>query len=215
METDPGLFDIMFSTRAMRRLKPDPVPAELIEQILRAGQAAPSGGNAQNWGFVVMTDEAVKKQIQHYYERAWDELAWPHYQATLEQMEDGEDRDKLLRQIDAVRHLTQHFHKVPVWIVACLRVGADGGNAGSGASIYPAVQNMLLMARALGLGATLTTRHMLHGEAVDALLRLPDGFRSFAILPIGYPEGNFGPVRRGPLGEVVHHNSWGTPFFPA
>ena len=82
----------------------------------------------------------------------------------------------------------------------------------SGASIYPAVQNMLLAARALGLGSTLTTRHMVYGGEVDAIFGLPEGVKSFAILPIGYPEGRFGPVSRGPLDEFAHRESWGRPF---
>jgi nitroreductase len=82
----------------------------------------------------------------------------------------------------------------------------------SGASIYPAVQNMLLAARALGLGSTLTTRHMVYGAEVDAIFGLPEGVKSFAILPIGYPEGRFGPVSRQPLDAFAHRESWGKPF---
>jgi nitroreductase len=213
MEDDAGLFEIIGTTRAMRRLKPDPVPEALIKRILEAGRSAPSGGNAQQWGFLVVKDRTVKRQVQPFYAKAWDEVAWPHYKATLERMEPGPEKDALLRQIDAVEHLTRHFDAVPVWIVACLHVGRDGGNPGSGASIYPAVQNMLLAARALGLGATLTTRHMAHGAEIDRILGLPEGVRSFAILPIGYPEGKFGPVRRRPLDELVHLDRWGQPYF--
>ena len=84
----------------------------------------------------------------------------------------------------------------------------------SGASIYPAVQNMLLAARGLGLGATLTTRHMIFGDDVDRILGLPDGVKSFAIVPLGYPVGNFGPVSRAPLETFAHNEQWGTPFLP-
>ncbi|MEN3952726.1 nitroreductase family protein [Iodidimonas sp. SYSU 1G8] len=211
--TDPGLFEIIHSTRAMRRLKPDPVPREAIERILRAGQAAPSGGNAQNWGFIVVESPDIKRQVQHYYQRAYDEGVGRHYAERLGAMPAGEARDKLARQVAAVSHLTERFHEAPVWIVACLDVGPKGGMPGSGASIYPAVQNMLLAARALGLGATLTMRHMMFGAEVDAIFGLPEGIRSFAILPIGYPEGRFGPVQRGPLSEVTHHDRWGNSYF--
>ena len=210
---DPNLFDTLFNMRAMRRLKPDPVPAELVEQILLAGQAAPNGGNAQAWGFIVVEDPAIKKQIQTYYAKAYEDMVGPHYKAIIEGMDAGPARDKFTRQVAATKHLTDHYHEAPVMIVACLNVGPNGANGGSGASIYPAVQNMLLAARGLGLGATLTSRHMIFGADVDKILGLPDGIMSFAILPIGYPEGNFGPVGRGPIEDIVHKNQWGTGYF--
>lgn len=212
MDEDSKLFETMFSTRAMRRLKPDPVPRALIEQILRAGQTAPTGGNAQNWGFIVVEDAGVKQKVQALYQSSWDKLAGPHYDSQIEAMEPGEARDKMQRQVDAAFHLTEHFHEVPVWIVACLEVGPRGATAMHGASIYPAVQNMLLAARALGLGATLTCRHMATQKEVDAVFGLPEGVTSFAILPIGYPLGNFGPVNRGPLSDVVHLDQWGQTY---
>ncbi len=209
---EPSLSDIIASTRAMRRLKPDPVPDALIEQILRAGQAAPSGGNAQNWGFLVVRDPEIKRQVQVYYQRAYDEGVGKHYAERLAGMPAGEDRDKLERQVAAVHHLTVHFHEAPVWIVPCLDVGPRGPMAMSGASIYPAVQNMLLTARSLGLGSTLTCRHMMFGKECDAIFGLPPGVMSFAILPVGWPEGKFGPVARGPLSQVVHRDRWGQPW---
>ncbi len=209
---DPRLFETLFSLRAMRRLKPDPVPPELIERILRAGQAAPNGGNAQDWGFLVVKDPEIKRQVQAYYRQAYDEHVAPGYAARIEALAPGPERERLRRQVDAVAHLTHHFHEAPVWIVACLKVGERPG-PGVGASIYPAVQNMLLAARALGLGATLTSRHMAHGRQVDAIFALPDGIRSFAILPIGYPVGKFGPVGRGPLEDIVHLDRWGQKYF--
>lgn len=205
---DPKLFDIMFTTRAMRRLKPDPVPPELIEKILRAGQAAPNGGNTQQWGFLVVDDPAIKKQVQVYYQRAYEEFAKGFYAQHMATQPEGPERDKLERQQAAVVHLTHHLHEVPVWIVVC-----SGGGKGNGASVYPAVQNMLLAARALGLGSTLTARHMAFGDEVDAIFGLPEGISSFALLPIGYPEGKFGPVARKPIEDFVYRNRWGTRYF--
>jgi nitroreductase len=212
LEKDANLFETMFTMRAMRRLKPDPVPEALIEQILRAGQAAPNATNAQAWGILVVTDRAVKEKVQVYYQRLYDDMLAKHYAEQLEQMAPGAERDKLERRIAATRHLTYHFHEVPVWLVACLRLGAQGASAMSGASIYPAVQNMLLAARALGLGSTLTNRHMVYGDEVDAIFGLPEGVKSYAILPIGYPEGKFGPVARAPLETFAHRERWGQPF---
>ena len=108
-------------------------------------------------------------------------------------------------------YLTDHFADAPVWIVACLEDGANH-NAGAGASIYPAVQNMVLACRALGLGTTLTNRHMFFQKEVDQALGLPEGVHSYAILPIGYPMGKFGPVKRAPLDMVVYQDKWGQPY---
>ena len=138
-----GLFDAMRTMRAMRRLKTDPVPDELIREIIEAGTCAPSGGDAQHWRFIVVKDPAIKQQLQ--------------------------SRD-------------------------------------------PAVQNMLLAARALGLGATLTTRHLLYAREVDQILGLPPEAKTFAIIPIGYPLGNFGPLSRAPVEQVTFLDRWGAKY---
>ena len=202
------LFEILHSMRAMRRLKPDPVPDELIEKILEAAVAAPCGGNRQNWGFIVVRDEKIKRRIQVLYQQAFDEVVGPRYASS--EPPPGVTQAQYTRQHRAVAYLTKHFHEAPVWIVACLDSGTAEPNRASGASIFPAVQNMLLAARALGLGATLTTRHLLHGEQADEILRLPNGVHSYAIVPIGYPMGRFGPVRRS-LSGVVFSDTWDQP----
>jgi len=206
-ETD--LFEIMGTMRAMRRLKPDPVPDELIRKILRAGTCAPNGGNTQRWRFMVIKDPAIKQAVQKYYKRAFDEVVGPRYLKSAPPP--GVTREKYDRQHAAVEYLTEHFHEAPVWIVACLEE-AGAPTRASGASIYPAVQNMLLAARALGLGATLTTRHLLHEKDAEAALGLPPGVHSYAIIPIGYPMGKFGPVGRGPIADIVYEDRWGKPY---
>jgi nitroreductase len=110
----------------------------------------------------------------------------------------------------AAEHLAHHIHEAPVWIVPCLQSETPSRTAGS--SIYPAVQNMLLAARAVGLGATLTTLYLTHEREAEAAFGLPSDWHSYAILPIGYPVGRFGPVRRVPLEEVVYGDRWGKPF---
>jgi nitroreductase len=204
------LFETIETTRAMRRLKPDPVPDELIRKILQAGVCAANGGNTQRWRFLVIKDPAIKKRVQVYYKRAFDEVVGPRYLAS--EPPPGVSRERYTRQHSAVEYLTDHFHEAPVWIVACLDEGTSTPTRSSGASIYPAVQNMLLAARALGLGATLTTRHLLHEKEAEAALGLPPGVRSYAILPIGYPMGKFGPVGRGPLKDIVYEDRWGQPY---
>lgn len=204
------LFEIMHSTRAMRRLKPDPVPDELIRKILEAGVCAPNGGNTQRWRFLVVRDSRIKQQVQVFYKRAFDEVIGPRYLNSAPPP--GVTREAYQRQHAAVQYLTDHFHEAPVWIVACLEEGTAAATRWSGASIYPAVQNMLLAVRALGLGATLTTRHLLYEKETEAALGLPPGVHSYAILPIGYPMGKFGLVGRGPLADVVYEDRWGRPY---
>ena len=208
-ESDP-LIEIIGSTRAMRRLKPDPVPDELVRKILEAGVCAATGGNNQRWRFMVVKDRSIKEQVQKWYQKAFDEVVGPRYRNS--EPPPGSSPGRYRRQHDAVEYLTEHYHEAPVWIVACQDDGEAAPSRSSGASIYPAVQNMLLMARALGLGATLTTRHLRHEREVEEILGLPPGVHSYAILPIGYPMGNFGPVRRGPLSDVVFQDKWGEPF---
>jgi nitroreductase len=204
------LFEIISTTRAMRRLKPDPVPDDLIRKILEAGVSAASGGNRQHWRFMVIKDRAIKEKVQHYYQRALDEVVGPRYRTSAPPP--GVTREQYDRQHAAVTYLTEHFHEAPVWIVACLEEGQGTPSRSSGASVYPAVQNMLLAARALGLGATLTTRHLQYEKEVEAILGLPPGVHSYAILPIGYPMGRFGPVRRAPLSDIVYLDRWGQSF---
>lgn len=203
------VFEIMRTTRAMRRLKPDPVPDALIRQILEAGLCAPNGANSQRWRFLIVKDRAIKQAVQVYYKRAFDEIMGPHYANSTPPP--GMTREKYDRQRAAVEYLTDHFHEAPVWIVCCLEDGLSP-NRGTGASIYPAVQNMLLAARALGLGATLTTRHLMYEKETEAALGLPRGVHSYAIVPVGYPLGKFGPVGRAPLAEFVFQDRWGEPW---
>jgi nitroreductase len=202
------LFEIIRTTRSMRRLRPDPVPPALIRQILKAGICAPSGGNMQRWRFLVVRDAAIKATVGAYYKRAWDEQVGPRYRAGVPAP--GMSRERFLRLLAAAEHLAAHIHEAPVWIVPCLAGAAASRTSGS--SIYPAVQNMLLAARAVGLGATLTTLHLAFEKEVEATLGLPLDVHSYAILPIGYPQGRFGPVRRAALAEVIYEDFWGYPY---
>jgi nitroreductase len=202
------LFEIIRTTRSMRRLKSDPVPSELIRKILEAGVCAPSGGNMQRWRFLVIRDPKVKETVGALYKRAWDEQVAPRYRAG--EPAPGMSRERFLRLLDAAEYLAAHIHEAPVWIVPCLEGGTPMRTSGS--SIYPAVQNMLLAARALGLGATLTTLHLQFEQEAEAALGLPPGVHSYALLPLGYPMGRFGPVRRVPLADVVYEEQWGQAY---
>ncbi len=213
MADEIGLFEAMHTMRAMRRLKPTPVPDALIRQIIAAGLGAPSGGDAQHWRFIVAKNAEIKKQIQVLYKKALDQVVLKRYESNPPPP--GKTEQQKRRMLKAVVYLTEHFHEAPVLIVGCL-VGDFAASIGlekmSGASIYPALQNMLLAARGLGLGATLTTRHLLFEKEVNHILGLPDNAETFAILPIGYPVGRFGPVSRLGLEAVTFQDRWGTPY---
>ena len=133
------LFEIIRTTRSMRRLKPDPVPNELIRKILEAGVCAPSGGNMQRWRFLVVRDPKIKEPVGALYKRAWDEQVASRYRAgePTPGMSRGDFRGCSMRQ----NFRPAHIHEAPVWIVPCLEGGTPTRTSGS--SIYPAVQNML------------------------------------------------------------------------
>ncbi len=169
---------------------------------------APSGGNMQRWRFLVIRDAAIKQTVGACYKRAWDEQVGPRYRAS--DPAPGMSRERFLRLLDAPEYLAAHIHEAPVWIVPCLEGGTPTRTSGS--SIYPAVQNMLLAARALGLGATLTTLYLQFEKEVEAALGLPPGVHSYALVPIGYPMGRFGPVRCVALADVVYVDRWGQPY---
>jgi nitroreductase len=119
-------------------------------------------------------------------------------------------REQFLRLLAAAEYMAAHIHEAPVWIVPSLE--GEAPMRWSGSSIYPAVQNMLLAARALGLGATLMTLHLVFEKEAEAAMGLPPNFHSYALLPIGYPMGRFGPVRRVALTDVVYEGRWGQAY---
>jgi len=212
---EPGLFEVMYSTRSLRHLKTDPVPDEVIYKILDAAVQAPSGGNNQHWRFMVVKDPEVKRQIQKVYQKGWgDAQAMYRNRSAPEHL--GEQ--KLRGILDAATHLAEHLAEAPVLLIACLKeraippaLAAKLGRL-SGSSIYPAVQNILLACRAHGLGATLTTVASLYEEELKPILKLPEDVSTYALIPIGYPRGKFGPVQRMAVEQVAYVDQWGTAF---
>ncbi len=223
--TDIGLFDAIYTTRALRRLKPDPVPDELITQVLDAAIRAPSGGNAQNWIFIVVRDAAQRRRLGAVYRKASDEVA-EIYAARGRPAHLTEKQYRLLMAGGA--YLWEHLGDAPVLLVPCLtkremppREALPAAVAARyeahlayqeqirGASIYPAVQNIILACRGLGLGTVITTNHILYEEEVREILSLPDDVFTFAIMPVGFPEGKYGPVVRRPVADVAFTDKWG------
>ena len=200
MTEELGLFEAMYTQRALRYLKPDPVPDEIIRKVIDAGIHAPNGGNSQQWAFVVIKDEATKRIVEKYYPG----VARPNH---------GEARTvSEQRAAAAADYLAQHIMDVPVWILACTH--HEGTDLHHGASIYPAVQNMLLAARGLGLGSVLTTRVRRDKEFEKAIrdrIGLPEGWATAAMIPLGFPMDGYryGPTTRRPASEVTHWDRWG------
>jgi nitroreductase len=221
-----GLFEAIYSARSIRRLKPDPVPEELITAVLDAAIRAPSGGNAQSWSFVVVRDANLRHQLGVIYRKASD-IAEAVYAAR------GRPPHLTERQYDRLmasgKYLWDHMGEAPVLLLPCARqpslparealppdIAADYDAEAAyaerirGASIYPAVQNILLACRAFGLGTVITTNHIRREAEVKALLGIPDDVSTYALLPIGWPLDKFGPLTRRPLTEVAHADRWGT-----
>ncbi len=196
------LFEAINSQRAMRRLKPDPVPDELIWNLVDAAIKAPSGGNRQPWNFIVIRDDETKAKIAEWYLDGWNKAYGPVKQAAMVNPASA-------RTYSSADHLANHLAEVPVLIFATLNTSGVAPVSPPGASIYPAVQNLMLAARALGLGATITTLHRSHEAEVKQLLGVPDGVETMALIPIGYPLGKFGPTMRIPAENVSYWEKWG------
>src|SRR3990170_8725782 len=162
------VFEVINTTRAMRRLKPDPIPDDLIWKVLDAAIRAPSGGNRQPWNFIVIRDPDTKKKIAEYYLDSWNKSYGLIKQAALAS-------PATAQTYASAEHLANHLAEVPVFIIATVNQSGVAPVSPDGASIYPAVQNLMLAARALGLGTTLTTLHPAHEDEVKQLLGIPDG----------------------------------------
>lgn len=195
------VFEAINTTRAMRRLKPDPVDDELIWKVLEAAIRAPSGGNRQPWSFMVVRDDETKRKIGEWYLEAWN--------ATYGRAKDTVTADAQgARMYSSADHLAQHLADVPVFIIGVVRT-VSAGTSSSGSYIYPAIQNLMLAARALGLGTTLTTLHRAHEADVKELLGVPEGWETACLIPMGWPKGKFGMGARRPVEEVTHWEKWG------
>jgi nitroreductase len=207
---ESDFFEVVSTQRAMRRLKPDPVPEDLIKKVLWAATRAPSGGNRQGWRFVVVTDPAKKKRLQELYSDGWERLVKSGYAQPRADLpkEEAESNDKVLK---SSQYLSDHLHEVPVIIMVCTFAGDRSVNQGvaAGASIYPAVQNLMLAARALGLGTALTTIHRWNEEEVRTALGIPDTVDTAALIPLGWPKGKFGTGWRKPVEDVTYWDTWG------
>lgn len=210
------LYAAMSTLRAVRRLKPDPIPADVLNRVLQAAAWAPTGGNAQPWRIVLVTDPAPKKKLGELYASSWFAFA-KGYESRMAALPEA-DRARELRTLAAANHLGAHLHEAPAIAIFCFnpqlmaitdskldRVSVVGGG-----SVYTAVQNLLLACRAEGLGCVLTTLLCEHEPAVKQLLGIPEPWGTAAAVPMGYPIGKgHGPIRRRPAEKLTYDNRWG------
>lgn len=210
------LDEALLTTRAIRRYTDEPVTDDEVRHCLRAAQQAPSGGNVQPWQFLVLTEEEPRRRVAEAYRAAYDRYERALL-ATLPPFRDEDDEASFHRTAAASRHLAEHLAEVPVLVLVLMpqlpwTPADDEGSMDIGplyASVYPAVQNLMLAARGLGVGTALTTVIRIRQAEVLGDLGVPDGFEIAALVPMGRPAGRFGQARRKPAEAVTHWNRWG------
>ncbi|BDN82765.1 MULTISPECIES: nitroreductase family protein [Mycobacterium] len=206
------LEDAMRTQRSIRRLKSDPVDNSLVLHLLELAMKAPTGSNAQNWEFIVVKDREVVAKLGRLNRRAM-QLFGPIYRRSIARRGD----EKMLRLQKAVQWQADHFEEIPVVVVACLRgVIAPWPRISTSSaygSIYPAVQNLLLAARAAGLGAGLITVPLWSTVLARRALGLPWNVTPCAVVPLGWPIGKYGPTTRRPVAEIVSLDRYGNRAF--
>lgn len=207
------LFEAIYTTRAMRRLKPDPIPDDVLRTILNAAIRAPSGGNSQGWTFLVVRDPEQRRRLADIYRPLLGGLFGPDgpYGRLLDSS-DPRVAEQTRKMANSALYLAEHMQDAPVIVVPCIRTGGRPTEVSTGSSIYPAVQNLMLAARAVGVGSTLTTIHRQREAEVKAALGIPAEYETAALIPLGYPRGRWGVAERRPLDEVVFGDRWGEPL---
>lgn len=193
--------EAMFTQRSIRRLKPDPIPIEDIHTIIEAASKAPNGGNAQPARYIVLTDRDVIRQFGELYREAW----WAKRRDEGKPWTRREDIPAEERVSRGAAKLAYEMADAPC-IVLALSEGKGRAN-----SVLPGVQNLMLAARALGIGSVPTTLHPQVMDRVYELLGIPETVEFHLCIPLGYPRGNFGPTQRRPTAETTFLNRWGAP----
>jgi nitroreductase len=205
------VYEALYTTRAMRRCKPDPIPLDAQQRILDAAIRAPSGGNTQNWRFMLVDDAQVKAQLGPIYrtclERLWETI-YKDRLAAANADPDHPEHDQLLRVQRSAQHLADHFEAYPLLLFSFVQFDPSGG------SIFPATWSAMLAARAEGIGSSLTSVFFFDIDRVLEILGVPkqDGWLFSSCVTFGYPTGKWGVAARRPVDEVSYRNSWGTPL---
>ena len=210
------LYDALLTTRAMRRFTDEPVHDDDIVACLRAAVQAPSGGNIQPYQFLVVTDPDKRAELGRIYLRAWERYA-PAVAAVTPPPRSEEAGRRHERNVAVSDELARTLGDVPVHILVLMpsismTVSDDDGPMDVGptyASVYPAVQNLILAARSRGLGTVLTTVYRIHEDEVRAVCDIPDRFEVVALLPLGHPRGRWGVAARRPAESLTSWNTFG------
>jgi nitroreductase len=208
------LLEAMMTQRAIRRVLPDPVDDAVVLNCIELALRAPTGANGQNWEFIVVKDRRIKEKLARRYRQAWK----VYYGAVLRRVAARDE--SMAKTARAVQWQVDHLAEVPVLVVACLRLRAREGRvpfalmphaalSGYWGSIYPSVQNLLLAARAMGLGASLITLPLWSQTSARRILNLPLSVTPCCIVPLGWPRGRYGPTTRKPVDQVTHLDAYG------
>ena len=195
----PDLFETIYAQRAIRKFKPTKIPKSLIESIIDAAIRAPSGSNKQPSSFVVVTEQDKKDKIANWYHDGW---------IAVYESDPSRPRNAVYR---SAQYLANHLAEVPALIFPCIsEANGRTPSFSSGASIYPAVQNLMLAATALGLGSVITTFHRRHENEVKKLLGIPNEYTTSCMVPVGWPADgeHFGGSKRRPVSEILHYETW-------
>jgi nitroreductase len=205
------VHEALYTTRAMRRCKPDRIPIDAQQRILDAAIRAPSGGNTQNWRFMLVDDAGVKAQLGPIYRECLAMLWVTIYKDRLAAAQadpDDPESAQLLRIQRSAQHLADHFEEYPLLLISFVQFDPSGG------SIFPATWSAMLAARAEGIGSSLTSVFVFQVDKVLEILGVPkqDGWLFSSCVTFGYPTGQWGVAPRRPVGEVSYRNHWGDPL---
>ena len=205
------VFEALYTTRAMRRVKEDPVPDNIIQSMIDSAIRAPSGSNRQNWKFLVVTDKNIREKLSNIYRETWDYYINSFLNSAKDpgasslKKQDDKDIETIRRISNSASWLAKNYHKVPLLVLALSR------NDPTGSSIYPAIWNLMLAARGHGIGTCLTTVMSFETEKVFEVLNIPNdkGWTLNATITAGYPLGKWGVAERKPVDDVTYLNTWG------
>jgi nitroreductase len=205
------IYEALYTTRSMRRLRPDPIPYEVQARILDAAIRAPNPGNAQNWRFLLVDDPAIKERLATLYQESQAQGLALHYaeRAAALGITTAEAEQAEAPKLRSARHLAEHWAEAPLFLFGFVR------NDPAGSSIVPALWSAMLAARAEGIGSTLTTLlSMFRHDETLALLGVPpdEGWTMAACIPLGYPTGRWDVASRQPVDAVAARNHWDGPL---
>lgn len=202
-----SLIEGLHSTPARRYLSTKPISDEIIWNILDAAICGPSGGNRQGWAWIVVTKQSTKNKIAEWYREGWTRSYGVRREDILSEADGSDTLGR--RNFLSAEHLANHIQEAPVWIIPVLRNTATSNNPRAGSSIYGAIQNLMLAARAYGIGATLTTLYANHEDDVKELLKIPEDAMTMALIPLGYPDrGRWAQPKRKAAEQVTYWDSW-------